>query len=183
MIVTGIHWNLWKTFQDKWIAAGYVILEDPLRVCIGDCHLPPVPKSPSLPDYWESPIEPVSPFPFRDPVPRQLPPGYTELKPFDAKPSDPILGRVTPRVTPSTGPNVRPKPTPRPDEDDRRKNPCEPHLHLPFGKTIHTERYGLEIVSSRLKAAPTALDKNRQGRRPMNEVRIRSRSGIPVSGR
>jgi hypothetical protein len=161
-VITGVHWYRWKTFQDKWIAAGYVLLEDPLRVCIGGCHLPSGPKTRPLPDDPEfSPTGPTSPFPF-NPVPRKLPPGYTELKPFDPQPSAPTLGRVTPRQQPRTGPDVQPKPAPRPDEeDDRRKKLCEPHLHLPFGKTIHTELYGLEIASSRLMSAPTRIA-NRQ---------------------
>ena len=161
-VITGVHWYRWKAFQDQWIAAGYVLLEDPLRVCIGGCHLPSGPRTRPLPDDPEfSPTEPTSPFPF-NPVPRKLPPGYTELKPFDPKPPAPTMGRVTPRQTPRTGPDAQPKPAPRPDEeDDRRKKPCEPHLHLPFGKTIHTALYGLEIASSRLMSAPTRIE-NRQ---------------------
>ena len=146
-VITGYHWYRWKTFQEKWIAAGYVLLEDPLRICTGGCHLPSVPKRPTdLPEF--PPVEPVGPFPFHPPR-QPLPPEWTELKPFEAK-------RAAPRAIPTPGPKSVPKPDPR-TEDRRRGRRCEPHLELPKGKAMHTERYGLEILASRLAAAPTSI--------------------------
>ena len=95
-VITGYHWYRWKTFQEKWIAAGYVLLEDPLRICTGGCHLPSVPKRPTdLPEF--PPVEPVGPFPFHPPR-QPLPPEWTELKPFEAK-------RAAPRAIPTPGPS------------------------------------------------------------------------------
>ena len=71
------------------------------------------------------------------------------MKPFEAK-------RAAPRAIPTPGPKSVPKPDPR-TEDRRRGRRCEPHLELPKGKAMHTERYGLEILASRLAAAPTSI--------------------------
>jgi len=161
-VIAGVHWGYWKAFQDKLIANGYVLLEDPLRICIGGCHLPSAPKRPSLPDISEfGPVEPLRPFgPFTNPFPgHQLPPGWSPVKPFEAKRVSP---RATPTQAPQSGPRPVPKTNPRPKDKDRCKKgercrDCEPHLTLPYGKSVHTELYGLEILSDRLASAPTSI--------------------------
>jgi hypothetical protein len=120
-VIAGVHWYKWKTFQEKWIAAGYILLEDPLRICIGGCHLPSAPKLPQFPDFPDfPPVEPLRPFPFHPPQP--LPPGWTELKPFEAR-------REAPRETTKQEPKPKPKPEPKPDprtKDRRRRKECKP---------------------------------------------------------
>jgi hypothetical protein len=94
IVIAGVQLFLAGRYQEKLRAAGYILLEDPLKICIGGCHLPARP-APSLPDFT----------PFREPVP---------LRPFQ--------GRQIPTGF-STGPTTftPPVPVPQPKTKERRR--------------------------------------------------------------
>jgi hypothetical protein len=164
LVITGAHWYMWKAFQDKLIALGYVLLEDPLRVCIGGCHSNSTPESPKWRDLDEStplfrnhPFQQVPGNPF--PTTPWLRPGYTEMTPVDAK-------RATPQTTTRTAPLTPPLPTartkPDPEDDKQRKKKCEPHLELPKGKKVHWGLYQDAIEFNQLASYPTAIINRRR---------------------
>ncbi len=68
----------WGTYQRELADVGYIILDDPLGVCIGNCHNPnPIraprdfPRFDLDPDLWLRPWPEPRPWPTPDPQPRR----------------------------------------------------------------------------------------------------------------
>jgi hypothetical protein len=101
IIVGGVQMFLQGRYEEKLRALGYILLDDPLGVCIQGCHLAQ-PAEPKWKDL-EVPLTPIDQAP---------PPGQLRFRP----------GRVTTTITPSTPPV--PEPRVKPDERRRRKREC-----------------------------------------------------------
>ena len=79
IIVSGVQMFLAGRYQEKLRDAGYILLEDPLKICIGGCHLPTRP-APSIPDLTTL-HEPLSPTEFFSPLPTTVTPPVPAPKP------------------------------------------------------------------------------------------------------
>ncbi|MBE9180039.1 hypothetical protein IQ268_15825, partial [Oculatella sp. LEGE 06141] len=110
MVVAGIQlWQLAR-FQEALRAEGYIILENPLGLCIGGCHLPSRPIRPAFPDF---PFEPISPFP----APRlPSPPPDAIIEWLRSQPRSP--------TQPQPHPQPHPQPQPQPETTRRRRQQC-----------------------------------------------------------
>jgi hypothetical protein len=93
----------YASFQRALHDAGYVILPEPLGVCIGSCHTAPVPTTPRFPDL---PTEPLIPPATTDEEMRRIAEWLSSSRPTPA---------------PTTPPAPAPEPAPREDEDERRR--------------------------------------------------------------
>lgn len=103
-------YQLWKLgkFQEELRAKGFIIIGDPLAVCIAGCHLPARPQTPDFRDFPRLPDRPLFP-----------PTG----------PDTDAIERWIRETTPQPIPKARPFPVPRtdPKEKDRRKECMEIH--------------------------------------------------------
>jgi hypothetical protein len=133
--VAAAMWDLSKyaSFQSELARLGYIILDDPLQLCIGGCHLP------SAPDPWRD--FPLEPWPE---------PGRGRLRPWpDLSPG--------PRPWPQPWPG--PMPWPKPEPERPRLRPCpalmlpppgeQVRLRLPAAKAIWLPLYA-QYVARRL---------------------------------
>jgi Domain of unknown function (DUF4157) len=102
-------YELWKLgkFQEELRAKGFIIIGDPLAVCIGGCHLP---SRPQTPDFRGVPNLPDRPF---------FPPTGTDTA------IERWIRDTTPKAT--TKPTPFPVPRVEPKEKDRRKECMEIH--------------------------------------------------------
>jgi hypothetical protein len=128
-VIAGIQlWRMMK-FQEELEAQGFVILDDPLAVCIRNCHTGPV----KLPTFREFPDLPAPDFPTR------LSPRDVDLlrRWLDEKPT-PGRGKEQ-----KTEPKPEPKPQPRyrpgdPDVDEDERRGCRGRATYPRGgNTCH----------------------------------------------
>ena len=103
-------YQLWKLgkFQEELRARGFIIIGDPLTVCIGGCHLPARPQAPDFRDFPKLPDRPLFP---------------------PSGPDTDAIERWIRDTTPQPDPKPTPFPIPRtdPKKKDRRKECMEIH--------------------------------------------------------
>jgi hypothetical protein len=107
----------WGAFQSKLRALGYVILPNPLGVCIGLCHQPAAPR-----------FEPVTPL-----LPtRPLGPG--RISDEDMRRISEWLKPTSPSPKPDAPPYAPPLPVPDEDEETRRRGCTVTQIEPKFGR-------------------------------------------------
>jgi hypothetical protein len=143
-------WQLGK-FQDELRAKGFIILEDPLGLCISGCHMPS--KQRPFPSFDEpGPLKPFKPMTDRE-LEEWLGPKGSQPKP----------GPVAPPV-----PQVGPRPGPRRHPDQTCENDVLDKLQKKKDDICNS------IPGE--SCSPSKVSPKRLARRPCSQIRVRIQS-------
>lgn len=132
----------WASFQSALQKQGFIILPDPLAVCIGSCHYSPRSSGPSFREFPNIP-----------PIDLLLQPQPSPLAPDVAKEIERWIQDQSPQTDapkPSLDPIPTPLPQPDPDQRRRRRKQVNIILKLPPQKSVHLPLYASLVRERRL---------------------------------
>ena len=159
VVIAGIQlWQLGR-FQDELRAQGFVILENPLALCIGGCHLPSRPTRPSFPDFPS--------FPRTGPSTGPLTPDELDLLDRWIREQQPRGAPPQPQPTPQQPPLPEIGPLPH-----QRRNPNQtcPNAVL---DSLQAEKDRICNSIPGESCSPSKVSPRRLARRPCSEIRRR----------
>lgn len=155
--------ELWSfaQFQEALRAQGYVILENPLAICIGGCHLPSQPQMPSSPPFSNLPRIPLGPDSL---TPKEMDDLTKWIEGTRKAPQ--------PAPTQQTQPQPTPQPQPQPAPRRRPNQTCENDVL----DTLQAEKDRICNSIPGDSCSPKRVSPKRLARRPCSEIRQRIRA-------